>query len=182
MCNSIIHSLLCIGTSSNISTSTRTSTQATSSQADGIVVNQFGPRTYIVGGDNVDFTVNPSDMRSDNQRKSIHFFHVYGALDRVNCIGLSDEKLSGDITTLPLSTFVPSSIECITLRKNFAVLLGRVVVEKLEYFKKFQCCVVKHIQHEYSEEMKQKSCLVSHYTSCTYQCLHLSTISGWQHV
>lgn len=159
-------------TSSDVDTSSHTSTQVASSQADGIVVHQSGPCTYIVGGDNVDFTIDPRDMRSDNQRKSIHFFHVYAALDRVNCIDLPDNEPCGDIKTLSLSTFVPSSAECNTLRMNYATLLSRIVVEKLEYFKAFQCCVVKHIQHENSDVMKQKSLLVS-YTNVHDVCMYI---------
>ena len=81
-----------------------------------------------------------------------HFSHDFGAFD-VNYIDLSDNEPCGD-NTLLLSTFVPLSSECSTLQKNLTNLLSLVVVM-------FKCCMVKHIQHEHSEEMKRKSCLVS---------------------
>ena len=109
-------------------------------------------------------------MRSDNQNKSIHFFHVYAALDRVNCLEIPDDEPCGDMSTLPLSAFVPSADECSILRLNYATLLSRIVVEKLDYFKMFQGCVVKHIQHKHSDVMKKKSVVVSSVGART--CMH----------
>ena len=70
-CTLIIHVLYylpiaLIGTSSDANPSSPTSTKPTSSQADASTFHQSGPCTYIIGGDNIDFSISPRDMRSDN--------------------------------------------------------------------------------------------------------------------
>ena len=109
----------------------------------------------------MDKTISPRYMRSDHQRQSIHYFHMYAALDRVNAVDLPADHLVGDISTTPLSAFLPSPADCKVLRANYAVLLGRIVVKKLAFFKVFEDCVVNHITHKHSDVMKQKSVIVS---------------------
>ena len=119
------------------------------------------PCSYIIVGDNLDKTISPRYMRSDHQRQSIHYFHMYAALDRVNAIDLPANHPVGDISTTPLTEFLPSPADCKVLRENYAVLLGRVVVKKLPFFRVFEDRVVSHITHKCSEVMKQKSRIVS---------------------
>lgn len=73
------------------------------------------PRLWI--GDNLDKT-SPWHMRSDHQRRSIHYFHMYAALDRVNVIDLPADCAVGDIATTPLPAFLPSPADSKQLRKN----------------------------------------------------------------
>ena len=121
------------------------------------------PCTYMIVGDNLDKTISPRYMRSDHQRQSIHYFHMYGALYRVNAIDLPADHPVGDISTTPLTEFLPSAADCKVLPENYAVIVGRVVVKKLPFFRVFEDCVVSHITHKHSEVMKQKSTIVSRF-------------------
>ena len=47
------------------------------------------------------------------------------------------------------------------LVKNWAVIVSRVVTKYLPPFQSFRDVVVRHIPHEYSKEMSQKSNSVS---------------------
>ena len=132
-----------------------------SSEAESLTLLTPTQCTYIVVGDNLDKTISPRYMRSDHQRQSIHYFHMYAALDRINAVDLPTDHPLGDISITPLSAFLPSPADCKELRANYAVLLGRIVVKKLSYFKVFEDCVVRHITHKHSDVMKQKSVIVS---------------------
>lgn len=51
-----------------------------------------GPTCYFkLVGDNIDKNVKPRYMRSDNQTKSLHYFHVYTVADRVNAKQMSNQ-------------------------------------------------------------------------------------------
>lgn len=119
------------------------------------------PTTYSITGDNIDKTINPRLMSMEHQRQSIHFFHSYAVLDRVNCIDLPYDHLIGDVTSLPVTAFLPSMDDCKVLRSNYATILGRILVKKIPYFSKFKDCVTMHIAHQYSDEMKKPSKVVS---------------------
>ena len=53
--------------------------------------------TYKLVGDNIDKRVVPRDMRSDNQTKTLHYFHVYGVLDRIDLTNEADDPALPDI-------------------------------------------------------------------------------------
>lgn len=62
--------------------------------------------TYKLIGDSVDKSVNPCYMTLDNQSKSLHYFHVYVILDRVDLSHLDNEPRILDVCTpdfLPFS-------------------------------------------------------------------------------
>lgn len=104
--------------------------------------------TCIIVGDNWDKTINPRFMTLEHQRKSLHYFHFYTVFDRIDFSHLSREEPIGDVEKLPLSVYIPDADECSVLRDNYATLLSRVLVEEVDYFKKF-CSkfVVQHIPH-----------------------------------
>lgn len=116
-------------------------------------------KTYRLVGDNLDKNVKPREMRVDHQTLSLHFFHSYAIPDRVDISDFSSKIKIPDISTIDLDKFFPSrSDECV-LKKNIAVLIGRVLVKHIPYLKKFG--LERHIQHEFSEEMARKSEVVS---------------------
>ena len=126
--------------------------------------NQSHIPSYAIVGDNVDKTINPRFMTFEHQRQSLHYFHSYAVLDRVNCADLPSGAPAGDIKSLSFAAFLPTPEDCSVIRYNYSVLLGRVLVEKLSFFKKFQDCIPKHLVHQHSEEMKKKSEVVSTYS------------------
>lgn len=67
---------------------------------------------FILVGDNWNKTINPRDMRIDHQTQSMNYFHSYAALDRIDFSGFSSSERVGDISSLPVSAFVPSAVDC----------------------------------------------------------------------
>lgn len=74
---------------------------------------------YILVGDNIDKRVNPSEMRVENQVQSLHYFHTYAAKNRCESVHLDDSKPIGEILNLPISTFLPTADECMSIRNNY---------------------------------------------------------------
>ena len=126
--------------------------------------NQSHVPIYLIVGDNLNKTINPRYMTFEHQCQSLHYFHSYAVLDRVNCADLSSDVPVGDVKSLSFAAFLPTPEDCSVIRYNYSVLLGRVLVEKLSFFKKFRDCIPKHIIHEHSLEMKKKSTVVSTYS------------------
>ena len=56
-------------------------------QTSSILPNWHG---FKLVGDNIDKNVRPSFSRSDRSTQSLHYFHYYAALDRVNLSSFSD--------------------------------------------------------------------------------------------
>ena len=128
------------------------------------------PYVYIIVGDNIDKRITPRTMRVDNQVRSLHFFHAFAALSRVETLHLDDTKPIGDIKSLPLSTFLPSAEDCSALRDNYVILISRILVKHMAFLQSFSKCVPNQIEHMYSKEMAKISSVVSEclkYIVCT---------------
>lgn len=123
----------------------------------------FDPKltTYKLVGDNIDKNVKPREMRADNQTRSLHYFHTYGVRDRIDLSAFSSEIKVPDVSSIQLENFLPSSRDEKIMKKNFGVIIGRILVKFVPFFKKFGKGLERHIQHEYSEEMSRKSEVVS---------------------
>ena len=114
-------------------------------------------------GDNIDRTVKPRYMRVDRQSKSLHYFNVYAVKDRVNLSSLSDQQPTSvpPISEAILRLF-PTAEDHIALQQNFVVHIARILAAYMPFFSfAFADVVDKHIKHEYSKEMAQKSQVVS---------------------
>ena len=120
---------------------------------------------FKIVGDNLDKSVKPRHMRSDQQTPSLHYFQSYAVRDRVNLSHLSDEPQPvRTCTQVQLKEILPSSSDHKTLFENFDIIVARVLVEHMPFFKEnFGDISVKHIPHEYSEEMSQLSTVVSYH-------------------
>lgn len=121
----------------------------------------IGQVSYVIVADNIDKTVNPRYMTIDRQRQSLHYMHMYATLDRVSCAHLISDARIGSVSDLSTSAFLPHAEDSSRLCANYATLLARIVIKKLPYFAMFSDCVVPHIPHRYSEQMQQKSTVVS---------------------
>ncbi len=116
----------------------------------------------MIVGDNWDRTINPRFMTMDHGRQSLHYFHSYAALDRIDFSTLVFDKPTKDLDSLSHSVYLPDSSDCISLQENYAILLSRVLTEEVEYFRKvFGNCTELHNKHQYSAQMKEKSIIVS---------------------
>lgn len=118
-------------------------------------------KTYRLVGDNIDKQVNPRDMRSDYQTRSLHYFHTYAVRDRVDLTGVSDQKVVPDLKTIHLDDILPTSSQEKELRGNFSILFARTLKKHMPYFAKFGQGLERHIRHEFYSEMSEKSEVVS---------------------
>lgn len=117
-------------------------------------------------GDNIDKNFKPKFRCIDKQTVSVHYFHYFAALDRINLSGYSDVPTRFyymPTNKLPLDILLPTSSDNQILVRNFAVLVSRILVKYIKFFEQsFDGVVVNHIRHEYSKEMATKSETVSY--------------------
>lgn len=116
---------------------------------------------YQIIGDNVDLKQKASQQTLDSTGADHHWFHMCAVLDRVDGRDLDIDEPQADITSLPLQTFLPSTEDCDFLKKEFAVLLSRTLVDKLHFLRPYQSCIPIHIPYQYSTEASKKSDIVS---------------------
>ena len=139
---------------------------------------------FVLVGDNIDKNVKPRQEGIDSKTQSYHFFHSYAIQDRINLSSVSDKQshyLSVPVNQLPLSTLLPSVSDHQSLIHNFSILISRVLVSEMRFFKEsFDGVVQNHIKHEHYSEMTVKSEVVS--IISMYICIFiLYTGTTWCH-
>ena len=109
---------------------------------------------YKMVFDNIDMNVYPRHMTSDKQTRSLHYVQSYVVKDRVNYDNLSN-KLPTEVCVFDI---LPTNEDYEFLKRNFAILLSRVIVKFIPYFTSdHNKLLTKHIPHEHSTEMATKS-------------------------
>lgn len=124
---------------------------------------------FKVVGDNIDKTIKPRYMRESTGHgsQSLHYFHSYAVKDRVNLSSSSDlpPKAPVEWTTEKYQSvcrkILPTSEDQRYLQDNFVQIMTRVVISRIPFFQQFDGIALKHIPHAYSQEMAQKSEVVS---------------------
>ena len=111
-------------------------------------------------GDNIDKTIEPRDMRINNQANSVHYFNVYAVRDRINFSHLSSNASMISPEDIKFDAFYPSSDDDNKLLLNFEILVTRILVKHLPGMEKLSSKVTDHISHKYSSNMTQKSKVV----------------------
>ena len=120
--------------------------------------------TFKLCGDNIDKSVKRRYMRCDKGNHSLHYFHSYAALDRIDLSGLSDEILPGCLPDPEkiASSLLPSVLDDTILKQKFSVLISRILARHFSFFTfTFDDAVRWHIKHKFSNEMSRKSTTVS---------------------
>ena len=112
-------------------------------------------------GDNLDKNIKPRYMRSDRQTTSLHYFHVYAVLDRVDVSAMSNQVSFVDSQASDLNALLPSAEDDMNIKANFSTLVSRILVKYLPHLLPYASCVNDHILHKYSKEMSMKSKVVS---------------------
>lgn len=95
-------------------------TEVPTSGNHGIMCHWEG---YILVGDNIDKNIRPSFQRIDKTTRSLHHFHVYAVLDRVDFSGLSDTTPTTTVVD-PLS-LLPSNNDIARLKQEMSILISR---------------------------------------------------------
>lgn len=118
---------------------------------------------FKIVGDNIDKTIRPRHQTLEKRTQSLHYFHSFAVKDRVDLSRISDVKPGLSLSSLPLTTLLPTEHDIENLKKNCTVLASRVLVQFIPAFYQFEKSVAKHIPHRYQQEMSSKSDVVSSY-------------------
>ena len=102
---------------------------------------------FKIVGDNIDKSVKPQHETIDHHRNSLHYFHSYAVLDRIDLTKFSEVPLRLAIDSFPITSLLPSLEETKQVADNFGVLVGRVLVEYLPHLSSLSDVCVKHIEH-----------------------------------
>ena len=114
--------------------------------------------TFKIVGDNIDKDIKPRHMRSDYQTRSLHYFHSYAVRD---CLNLDSYDDSASAPDQSLELLLPSPDDKQVIRHNMAILIARTLKKYISTYGKE---LERHITHEFSDEMAQKSVVVSCFT------------------
>ena len=124
------------------------------------------PSSFKIIGDNVDKNVTPRYIRStsEQQVKSLHYYHSYAVRDRIDVSSFPNELSPTCIPPLEIcaKTLLPNEDDDSALIANIKVLFSRILVQTLPFFNMaFSDLIVDHINHRRHKEMSSKSCIVS---------------------
>ena len=117
---------------------------------------------YQLCGDNPDKNVKQRHIRiGDSGTKSLHYFHSFAVRDRIDFSDMAERPIltmQADQKHIVLF-LLPSSKDDIDMRKNnICVLMSIVLFNNVDFFKTSLDGVINwHIEHQYYEEMSQKS-------------------------
>eukprot|EP00794_Sanderia_malayensis_P016282 gene16282-17920_t len=112
-------------------------------------------------GDNLDYRELPHDMTSENQNKDLHYFATNFIVNRIEFPHLNNDVPDKNLEALNLGVFLPTIQELTIFRESAKVLVTRVLLEFLDYFRFAKNAVPDHIPHPYADEMSKKSTICS---------------------
>lgn len=116
---------------------------------------------FKIIGDNIDKNVCPRHQSLEVHTKSLHYFHAFAALDRVNLSGLSEQRPSIDPSIFDLEKLLPLHDDICSLKSNFQIHVARIVTTYLPCLRPLKSVTPLHIKHKYYEDMSGKSVVVS---------------------
>ncbi len=117
---------------------------------------------YTLCGDNIDKNVRRRYQRSDKSTISLHYFHICSE-KQSEFLTFSDDSPSCSLSAKAKSKLVmPGVADDLQLKENIAILISRILVDHMEFFKFcFSDVTCGHIKHQYYKEMSSKSHVVS---------------------
>jgi len=112
--------------------------------------------------DNFDFRMLANIILKNHRNSDFHWITHYLTFDRVSSAGLDDTKpLVNDISTFSNSSYLLCKDELQLFRKEFIVLVSRVLVEFFPCLSSLESFIPKHIKHHFSAEMAKKSVIIN---------------------
>ena len=121
---------------------------------------------FKICGDNIDKHVHRRHIRSDQQNKTLHYFHSYSVKDRINLHDVSDAGPQKP-STIPevLNKVEPDAQENAVIVDACAILLSRMMCDSMQYFmENYGGVVQRHTPHKYKHEIASKSEVVCEYS------------------
>ena len=107
-------------------------------------------------GDNVDKYQGVRDIRSDHHGQIVHMFSILVSKLRVT-VPAVDIFSPPTLTSEPLSSFLPSSIDVDAVESNLLVIYSPIICDYIKALRPLSKSVPEHIPHAYSKEMAQKT-------------------------
>lgn len=104
-----------------------------SGQEESCVTASDGNSYYKIVGDNIDKNIRPSFQRVSHQTKSLHYFHSYAAMDRVNFSNLSNDVPHS--IEVDCDCLLPGKDDLTTFLQELKILVSRQVLLILH------CCI-----------------------------------------
>lgn len=111
--------------------------------------------------DNVDIHIPTHDMTEEHQNLDTRYCSLMSTENRASGLHLSDSKPICEMKTLENATFCPNQLDYKKQRQNYCDLVCRIITTSLPCLNQFKDAASKHIQHQYSREMKQATDTVS---------------------
>lgn len=128
--------------------------------SDQVVVKVKAGRVFRGTGDNWDLRILKGHMRKEIQNEDLHLFASNLIENRLNFSHLPNEHPKGNIEDFPRNNFSLNVNEWQRYASSAKIIVGRIVLEFLPKFKFLKSVIPDHI-HAYSQEMSQKSTIVS---------------------
>ena len=127
-------------------------------------VCQVKTNSFRLCGDNIDKTVRRRFLRSDRGNVSLHYFHSFAIINRIDFSNLSDDLPDNstvtDLENVALS-LQPTKLDDKILQKNIGTLISRILSNNMNFFKVcLEDLINWHVEHKYTPEMSQKSKVV----------------------
>lgn len=119
------------------------------------------PPTFQIMADNLDLMVKVEHMSASSQNNSIHWFNSNAVKNRVLVNHLSNDNLVKSVLELENVEFLLSPEDNEAYLHNITALETPAVVRNIPALSQLKDLVVKHIPHEYSDVVKEKSAQVS---------------------
>ena len=112
--------------------------------------------------DNFDFKMLANVILKSHRNSDFHWITHYLTFDRISSAGLDDTKpLVNDISIFSNSNYLLCNDELQLFRKDFIILVSRVLVEFFPCLSSLESFIPKHIKHRFSAEMAKKSVIVN---------------------
>ncbi|XP_019863233.1 PREDICTED: uncharacterized protein LOC109592137, partial [Amphimedon queenslandica] len=128
---------------------------------DDEVISEAKWNGFKLCGDNIDKTVKPRNMTISKQSQSFNYFNSYAVLDRIDMSLCSEEAPLIDLEP-DMGSILPSNDNKLSIIRNMAVLVARILVKNISFFKlHFEDAVEYHIKHKFTKEMSTKSEVVN---------------------
>ena len=112
-------------------------------------------------GDNWDLKILKGHMRKDIQNDDLHLFASNLIENRINFNHLPNDSPKGNIKDFPRHNFSLNVPEWKRYAECAKIIVGRIVLEFCPKFKFLKAVIPEHISHEYSQQMSEKSTIVS---------------------
>lgn len=101
-------------------------------------------------------------MRIDHQTQSLHYFHSFAVKDRVNFSSLPNTISLINPPDIDLQCFLPTADDQLVLEENLCVLISRMVVQYIPFFRRCTSKVKQHIDHPYSRKWHESQLWYEH--------------------